>query len=184
MIIVEGPDGAGKTTLVKSILENWNISSDVELELVPRSVSKDAKALTQMDDYIETELSRGFGNRLYDRFALLSAPCYAMLPDRTFSGRMWDVEWLSTQYYKLAGVAPVLIYCLPSLETVKANLATHDGVNLDEQIELIYINYVNQIASLKYEYGTSMMVWDYENPNWVRLGNLMRWAKARIVKGR
>lgn len=184
MIIVEGPDGAGKTTLVKSILENWNIPPDVELELVPRAVSKDAKALVQVDEYIETELDRGFTNRIYDRFGLLSSPCYAMLPDRTFSGRMWDHEWLSLQYYRLAATNPVLIYCLPSLETVKANLATHDGVNLDEQIELIYINYVNQIASLKYEHGTSMMVWDYEKPNMVRLGNLMKWAKARIVKGR
>ena len=70
MIVVEGPDGSGKTTLVKRIMDS-KLGS--ELELMPRAVSKDAKSLTKIDDYIEEELGKGFGMRLYDRFALISS---------------------------------------------------------------------------------------------------------------
>ena len=75
MILVEGPDGAGKSTLVERLERDWGITRE------PRAVSKEAKALTPLGPYIEEELSKGFGMRLYDRFALeccgISAGCDA-----------------------------------------------------------------------------------------------------------
>lgn len=176
MIIVEGPDGSGKTTLIKRIMES-DLGS--ELELMPRAVSKEAKSLTQIDDYIETELGKKFGMRLYDRFALISSPCYAMLPDRTFAGRMFDPVWLRAQFDKLHQVDPVIIMCLPSLDTVVGNTRIGDDNRVvQEDIEAIYINYLSFWAS--HGTNTSMMPWDYHNPDQKRLDNLLRWAKARV----
>lgn len=174
MIIVEGPDGAGKTTLVQ-----WILEETPQLELMPRAVSKEARSLTTIDDYIEAELAKGFGNRLYDRFALLSSPCYAMLPNRTFAGRMFDPEWLRAQYHKFLSLNPVIIVCLPSLDTVKKNIKVGDDNRVvQNDIETIYINYLNYLASQVK--NTSVMQWDYENPNAVRLGNLLKWATGRV----
>jgi GTPase SAR1 family protein len=176
MIIVEGPDGAGKTTLVNRIMEEEQASG---LQLMPRAVSKQAQSLTQIDDYIEEELAKGFGLRLYDRFALLSSPCYAMLPNRTFAGRMFEAEWLRAQYHRFLTIDPVIIVCLPSLTTVRRNTHTgDDNLVVQKDIETIYINYLTYLASQVN--NTSVMQWDYENPNEVRLGNLITWAKGRV----
>ena len=176
MIVVEGPDGSGKTTLVKRIMES-KLGS--ELELMPRAVSKDAKSLTKIDDYIEEELGKGFGMRLYDRFALISSPCYAMLPDRTFTGRMFDPVWLRGQNDKLHQVDPVIIMCLPTLDTVVGNTRIGDDNRVvQNDIEAIYINYLSYWAS--HGSNTSMMLWDYHNPDQQRLDSLLQWAKGRV----
>ena len=174
MIIVEGPDGAGKTTLIKRLMEEYP-----QLEVMPRAVSKEAKSLTQIDDYIEAELNKGFGLRLYDRFALLSSPCYAMLPNRTFAGRMFDAHWLRAMHYRLLALDPVVIVCLPSLATVVNNVQQgRDNLVVQNDIETIYINYLNYFASQVN--NTSVMLWDYNYPEPSRLKTLMQWALGRI----
>lgn len=174
MIVVEGPDGAGKTTLIAQLEADWGLTRE------PRAVSKDAKSLVPIDDYIEEELRKGFGFRLYDRFALISSPQYMSLPDRTFRGRMKDPEWLRIQHYRFAEIDPVVIVCLPSWETVKRNTAVdvHDGLDLTDQIETIYLNYLNWYAEHSH-HSTSIMLYNYEDPNLFRLDALLRWAHAR-----
>ena len=172
MIIVEGPDGAGKTTLVK------RLSEELGLEVMPRAVSKEAKSLTTIDDYITTELDKGFGARLYDRFALISGPFYGSLPDPTFKGLMWNLDWLTLAHFRLRQIDPAIIVCLPPLEEVLKNVHTGDDNRVVQQhIGAIYINYLNFLASHKF--GTSVMHWDYTNPNHHRLQGLLTWAQGR-----
>jgi hypothetical protein len=174
MIIVEGPDGAGKSTLIGRIEKDWNLTRE------PRAVSKDAKSLVPIDDYIEQELRKGFGMRLYDRFALISSPQYMALPNRTFAGRMTDPDWLRDRHHRFAQIDPVIILCLPSWETVKKNTAVdvHDGLDLTNYIETIYLNYVNWYATYAHS-STSVMIWDYQKPDLLRLAALLRWADER-----
>lgn len=174
MIIIEGPDGAGKTTLIERIEKDWNLTRE------PRAVSSEAKSLRAIDDYIEEELRKGFGMRLYDRFALISSPQYMALPNRTFAGRMTDPQWLKLMHGRFAQIDPLVILCLPSWETVKKNTAAevHQGIDLTEQIETIYLNYVNWYAEHAHS-NTSIMIWDYENPDLLRLAALLRWADHR-----
>ncbi len=58
MIIVEGPDGAGKTTLVERIESEYGLTRE------PRAVSAGAEKLKPIGRYIEDELEKGFGMRL------------------------------------------------------------------------------------------------------------------------
>lgn len=174
MIIVEGPDGAGKTTLIGHLEQEYGLTRE------PRAVSSDVKLLTPIGEYIERELYRGFGWRLYDRFALISSPQYMMTPDRTFQYPLTEVDWLQLQYLKLAKINPVLIFCMPPLEVVKANVA-RDPKNqvIADHIEEIYYHYVAYIGR---EFNPSAMIWDYTNPNRIKLGALIRWAQARVAK--
>jgi hypothetical protein len=177
LIIIEGPDGGGKTSLAARLNEEWHIP------LQKRVVSHEAEALVPVDRYISDELQKGFGWRLYDRFGLISSPCYAMLPNRTFSGDMFDYMWLRGAYTMMDQLNPVVIYCIPPMEVVKANvMGDPHNVVIEPHIETIYINY---LASAARGLHMNQMIWDYTDPwNEHRIDNLLGWAKARIEKGR
>lgn len=178
MIIIEGPDGAGKTTLIQRILEDWG----EEFTLQPRAVTSEAKSLVPIGQYIETELARGFGPRVYDRFALISSPMYLPLPNPTFVDPMTNVDWLRGQYNKLDIVDPAIIYCLPPFDVAMENV--REDVSSEVMwpyAETIYNNYVAFIAR---HWSTSSMVYDYTNPDLLRLAGLLRWASARCKEGR
>lgn len=178
MIILEGPDGAGKTTLRDRILADWG----GEFVAQPRAVSSDAVSIVPIGEYIEKELARGFGNRLYDRFALISSPMYLPLPNPTFVDPMTNVDWLRAQYQKMDTVDPAIIYCLPPLEEVRKNVLNDESSEVMwPYIDLIYHNYVAFIAR---HWSTSSMVYDYTNPDLLRLAGLLRWASARCKEGR
>lgn len=179
MIIVEGPDGAGKTTLVAELEERLLIDRE------PRAVSSDAKALRPLGDYITEELAKGFGPRLYDRFALISSPMYASLPNSTFTGPMLDRIWLTEQMRKFYLVDPAIIICLPPYEVVKAN------VDKDEASEVmwnhlyhIYYGYHTWYCGELARYNTSVLLWDYTAPDHQRLTGLLNWAQARVKVGK
>jgi len=174
VIIVEGPDGAGKSNLVSRIEADWSLQRE------PKAVTSDAQSLFPMGQYIEDELSKGFGMRLYDRFALISSPLYMMLENRTFVDPLTNPDWLKIQYKRLSRIDPVLIYCLPPLEVVKANLERDDnsGGKVLEHVEEIYYGYVAWYA--RDGYNSSSMVWDYTNPDLVHLAQLLRWADFRV----
>lgn len=177
MIIVEGPDGAGKTTLVTQIEQDWEINRE------PRAVSSEAKSLTPIGEWIETELSKGFGMRLYDRFGLISSPCYTMLDNRTMVWPLTWPDWMRAQHRRIRKIDPVIIWCLPELNTIRANLKREDnsGGRILPHIEQIYLSYVaayGQMSALT----SSQMIWDYEHPDTLHLTNLLRWAKARTER--
>lgn len=177
MIIIEGPDGAGKSTLVQYIEDEYGLTRE------PRAVSSEAESIVPIGEWIEAQLRMGFGLRLYDRFALISSPHYAMLPNRTFVDPMFDMVWLRNMHHWFDRLDPVVIYCLPPMEVVKANVERMDnsGGKILPHIETIYILYHCYAAR---HYGTSCMVWDYTNPDYSRLHNLMSWARARMERER
>jgi GTPase SAR1 family protein len=177
LIVVEGPDGSGKTTLVQQLVQDFE-----GLVEVPKVVSSQAVPMEPMDNYIDKELHRGFGWRVYDRFALISSPFYAMLPRRTFGGDMWNAHWQRSQWYKFKTIDPVIVVCLPSLATVIENVKGVENRVVVKDIEQIYINYVNFFGTQAK--NTSCMLWDYHDPNTDQLRGLMNWAKARVAKGR
>ena len=174
MIIVEGPDGGGKSTLVSRIETDWNLKRE------PKAVTSDAQSLFPIGTWIEEELAKGFSMRVYDRFALISSARYLMFENRTFVEPLTNPDWLKIQYHTMKRVDPVIIYCLPPLEEVKANLSREDnsGGKALSNIEESYYGYVDYFS--RDGYNTSTMVWDYTNPDILHLTKLLRWADFRV----
>lgn len=121
MIIVEGPDGAGKTSLVQKLSEN------LEIQVAPKAVGGDTKSLTDVQRYVDQHLDTGFRREIFDRFALISGPIYSAFQQRTMPQKGFEnFTWLSTAYARMREVAPLVIICLPPLEVVWQNCQRDD----------------------------------------------------------
>lgn len=140
MIIVEGPDGAGKTTLIRQLQEKWP-----DLEVAPRVVSKDAEAMVDLQMWVNDNLSQGPQYKIFDRHRLISEFIYGPILRKEqqpgFSSDIW--VWHSLRRFER--LRPVLIYCLPPLEVVKANIAGDtDNRVVWDHIEGIYTAYLQR----------------------------------------
>lgn len=146
MIVVEGPDGAGKTTLIEKLL------NDFDLELQPKVVSSDTKAMTDLATWIEAQNSRGWDRekpRLYDRHGLISEPIYCNAMNRS-PKRMFDNwGWLALELVRFYNEQPIIIYCLPPLEVVRHNVMKEetDNAAISDQITGIWVAYARQAAT-------------------------------------
>lgn len=156
MIIVEGPDGAGKTTLISQMVERY------DLQVAPRVVSKDANAMVNLRDWVDTNLEEGPQWMIFDRHRLISETIYGpALRQNAEDGfdsltQMW--LWLR-KFYELE---PLIIYCIPPLDVVKSN-TEHDPDNraVAHKIEAIYQAYVARAALDSIMSPGSVIIWDY-----------------------
>lgn len=137
MLIIEGPDGAGKTTLIKKI------SQYLSLPIHPKAVNSQAQVEVDLRVWVEDVLAKGFQKSLFDRFALISGPIYApILQDEDQISLFEDVDWFNKVSAQLEAINPIIIVCLPYLETVIRN--TRDDPNnevISPWITEIYIQY-------------------------------------------
>lgn len=157
MIIVEGPDGAGKTTLIKQLQKEF------ELEVAPRVVSKDTNDLVDLQQWVDQNLREGFQYKLFDRHRLISEFCYGptLRPTQRpgFTDRAWVWNSLRLMYNE---VQPMIIYCLPKLEVIKANLdGDQDNTAVVDHIEQIYAAYLERSALDQLLLGGRVVIWDY-----------------------
>lgn len=157
MIIVEGPDGAGKTTLIAKIREAYP-----DLDVAPRVVSKETKALTDMQDWVNQNLNEGFQYRLFDRHRLISEFVYgpvlrANMQHPGFDDPSW-VYWSLRKFYHLD---PVIIYCLPPFNAVQFNVNQgDDNIAVQDSIKAIYAGYAHRMA-LDIIAGRTVLHYDY-----------------------
>ena len=157
MIIVEGPDGAGKTTLINQLIDRY------DLTVAPRVVSKDTKDLVDLQEWVNRNLSEGFKFQLFDRYRLISEFCYGptLRPVQRpgFTDRLWVYHSLRRLYNE---VQPIIIYCLPPLEVVKANLENDpDNEVVRDHIEQIYAAYMERSVMDALINPHLTLVWDY-----------------------
>lgn len=172
MIIVEGPDGAGKTNLVK------RLADDLPAPVMARAVSSDRVIQVPLRRYVEESLDLGFSARVYDRHVLISGPIYtagmtrAIVPQAGFE----DFAWLSTMYSHLRDIAPIVLICLPRFQTVWANLQR------DEANRRLFPDR-RRAAAIYWQYFTlaardpGIVIWDYTKDDY---GTLLGYCKSRI----
>lgn len=115
MIIVEGPDGAGKTTLVDQLRFHFG-----DMPINPRAVGSDTQPLVAIDKWVERNVAGGLQYRLYDRHRLISEPIYGSLlrPDEP-AGMFSDMNWLRTMLSEFMKLEPFIVICLPPLELAR-----------------------------------------------------------------
>lgn len=142
MVILEGPDGSGKTTLLHKLAEEFG------LPIVDRVVSKSGETEFDLARWVEETNEEGFQFKLYDRHRLISNPVYSPVLGRTsqdaFRNRDWVIQATGNFYEQ---VDPYVIYCLPPLEVVRANVQA-DSTNhwLLGRIDAVYEAYLARAA--------------------------------------
>lgn len=142
MLIIEGPDGGGKSTLVN------RLSRDLRLPIAPRIVGSDTQPLIELKSWTEQNVGKGFQRTIFDRHRLISEPIYAPAMARTPHPGFCDFGWMYDMTALFYGLRPIIIYCLPAPHVVLANVSDQNTDNeiILPMIEQIYAGYVSRAA--------------------------------------
>jgi hypothetical protein len=161
MIVVEGPDGAGKTELTRFIAEEFGL----EYRRAPTLSS-----ITGPDDEVAEwwvqQMAHDDGDGVYDRSFLVSEFVYALATDRP---PIKDAQWMRHRLSMFWTVCDLLIFCLPPFDVQLENLnAVGRGrlIGVDEgrlrRISWAYEYLLELFKASMYERCT---VWDYTSMN-------------------
>ena len=148
MIIVEGPDGAGKTTLVKILSKTlgWRIAD--------RVVDKDTTITGgqgSLKKWVRCNLDQGFQKIIFDRHRLISEPIYGPLFRGGLQDGFDDANWHSGSWGRLMRTKPFVIFCLPPLEIVTRNVMRDpDNKEVSPAIAQIYWAYWTTYCRMPY----------------------------------
>jgi hypothetical protein len=157
-IIVEGPDGAGKTTLITELQKTYGLQRE------PRAASSTEGPITDLVQYTDAaDYTIRIRRRvtLWDRHPLISEPIYSAMTNRPNQFQDEPLEWLQDRYATLINFA-LVVWCLPPLENVRANVRNpdiHQLRGVEEQIDHIYNGY-RHTASVWDTFPHSM-IFDY-----------------------
>ena len=157
MILLEGPDGSGKTTLAR------NLASNLRIEIAPRVVSKEAKALTDLVQWVNQNLREGPQAKIFDRHRLMSEFIYGNAlrtrPEPGFTDFPNVLNWQTKLWQE---IDPLVVFCLPPLDIVMGNVVEdEDNQVVWEKIPVIYSAYL-QLASMSYLYQPDrVLFYDY-----------------------
>ena len=162
MIVIEGPDGAGKTTLKENLLTHH------DLHLVRRHCDSDGP-IVRLRSWVERDLKQiPQAADLYDRHALISEPIYGPIVRGSTVEGFSDPEWFLSTWGSFLAQKPILIFCMPPLRTVMDNIhdpyiSQMDGV--ERHIRAIYYSYHFLILRLKAGGYDRIITWDYTSPD-------------------
>lgn len=155
MIIIEGPDGSGKTTLIRQIQEQYP-----DLQVAPRVVSKQTEAMVDMQEWVNINLSLGVQYTLFDRYRLISEFIYGPILRKEQQPGFTSMTWAWHSLRRFQQLRPLIIYCMPPLEVVMQNIAGDpDNDRVWDHIMQIYTAYV-QRATLD-ALNNNALIYDY-----------------------
>ena len=132
MLVVEGPDGAGKSTMVQFLTKTLGFPVE------PKIVASDTTSTANKKAWTEEQINRGFGKRIYDRFCLISEPIYNSImkphPEPGYDDPAWMCPWT----WRFYSQRPVIIWCMPALDIVKNNI-------LQDENNQVIVPYIDKI---------------------------------------
>lgn len=162
-MIVEGPDGAGKTTLISELLKFQSTPSipDPLFTLHERACSSTGGPVADLSAWV-TEDMHTIGHHapsIYDRHPIISEPIYGPLTRGYVKGRFKIHGWTSVMAGRLQA-RTFTVFCMPSLATVQENIHKADQMHgVTENILDIYMEY----QYLIHNWDGPKMVYDYTN---------------------
>lgn len=168
MIVVEGPDGAGKTSLVARLRQ------DLNLPVADKVVNEDTEPIVDLADWTEANVSAGFQKVIFDRHRLISEPIYGPATRTTQDPHFLDLGWLSEMMWRFYQSQPIIIYCLPDLQVVRDNVKREDTNNsvISGRIAAIYAGYVAR-ASVDFTSGRGRLF----NYKTTRYEDILGWVQ-------
>lgn len=141
MIIVEGPDGAGKSTLIKKLMD-----ADPKIVMAPRACTSLAGPLSGIElvNWLQQcGVMRGY---VYDRHPCISGPVYGAVYADPVNG--WVGSWVRKCFREIQDVARV-IYCRPPRrEIIKSVNESAQMGGVDRKIHRIIDTYDAIMANI------------------------------------
>lgn len=180
MIVVEGPDGAGKTTLARKL------ATQLGVEIEPKIVGADTNPIGEVDKaaWVSQDLKRPPGLRIYDRYCLISEMIYGPTVGKEPPAFFDDWQWLAMRWRKFWERAPIVVVCLPPLETVRANVrGDKNNEAVVNHIDALYWGYQSWVAQTRllsyWNHSVDLWIVDYtETLSPHRLDNLVQYVRA------
>lgn len=156
MIIIEGPDGSGKTTLVK------RLSEQLRLPVAPRVVSKETEAMVDLKVWVEENVKAGFQQKIFDRHRLISEFIYGPIKRTRQEPGFDDLEWVQEMMFKFYATRPIIIYCIPSRVIIEANLlGDNDNLAVLDYTAQIYTSYLERASLDLIHHTANTYLFDY-----------------------
>lgn len=125
-VIVEGPDGGGKTTFIGHLQDELS-KRKISLSVQPRACTSDNGPMEELREYVDDYLSN-HKSGIWDRHPLISEPIYGPIIRGHVHPSLFDRAWLSSAYAQFYAYDPIIIYCMPPWFKVMDNIqATHKG---------------------------------------------------------
>lgn len=187
-LVVEGMDGSGKDTLIRSLLTYRAQTEDSgpHFTLHERASTSLGGPVTNLDMWVVNDLSRmvtgDLPPSLYNRHPLISELIYAdrRLVNVGLKFPFTDPSWVE-KHRKMLAYHSVLVVCDPGWRTVKRNLDRSVGGHMPgvaESAEQLYSEYQEVIYRwagpvIRYNYTTTP-----SHRLVARIRNLMEWSHA------
>jgi GTPase SAR1 family protein len=166
-IIVEGPDGSGKTNLIQRLVNELNMPVHPKA-----SDSKTGPHLPTLDAWVDNDLKTMHEQcpSIYDRHPLISELIYGPICRSGVPGKFNDKVWVSTSR-RLVAKQSVVIRCLPSLRAVRKNVQNEDIPQMPGVVDCI--------DEIYFYYGCmgwpgTMITWNYEKHEFNQLARTLR----------
>lgn len=159
MIVVEGPDGSGKTELCNWIAEEF----DLEYRRAPTLSSEKGPDDAVPTWWAEQLLGDTSDGGVYDRTFFISEPLYQLAtPGRQL---LRDRQFMALGLKRLWSQCDLLIFCLPGWEVERQNLEDVNRLALQGvdslQLEKISWAYAYQYQLFAECYYERVTLWDY-----------------------
>ena len=140
-VIIEGPDGAGKTMLRDSLLKD--LPYFTTHERAAQSVA--GPNLSTLEEWVVLDTNNLSVQRpsIYDRHPLVSEPVYGPIVRNNLSGHFAQPWWVKSMTHRVASHA-LLVLCMPPLEEVIRNVFKTPGdqmLGVTDHITRIYAEY-------------------------------------------
>jgi len=158
-VIVEGPDGSGKSTLVKALRE-------IGMKPAPRASNSIQGPVADLMDWVirdQQDMIARWDKHVYDRHPLISEPIYGRIvrdnPAEGFNNPSWMVSRIAHLY-----VSTLVVWCMPPLYAVEENAnltADNQMAGVVDHIEDLYMEY----EKVKSDWAGPAITYDYTIQN-------------------
>lgn len=159
MLIVEGPDGSGKTHLAKRLAEKFNL----KYRRYPGLSSSSGPDGAGIVEWWNEQIGQNDPDAIYDRCFYISETIYQpATPGRPL---IVDGEAMASGIIRLANMDPSFIFCLPPLETTLSNVHQSERDRLQgvddfalTKIHWAYWSFYGMWSNQNYP---AVTMWDY-----------------------